>query len=223
MVDRGSISIILPESEDLYASIFSSEELADSFKDEERARMEYKLYLRYAKNWNYKIRYTDFSDESFEGIATQISREILLNRNPHKAVHYIGSSNPVLTLIGDSRQGYGFSHHPFHSESQVENFRTFGKMAIQNFGYCSTEGFREISRGNWNERLLVHPVTTGNKSAALFPELPRATMKFGESKSSDRIRFYRELKDVAEEYRKKSKIKRSSFGIGKYEFQGTFT
>ena len=65
--------------------------------------------------WNYPILYTDFSDESFSEMVLEIRKQALLNQIPFPSTDYVGTDSPSITFVGDSLQGFGFDHRPFHS------------------------------------------------------------------------------------------------------------
>lgn len=168
--NRAGAFIVLPESLELYMNQFPSSEVEDDYVPEEELDFRYKFLLGYAQRWNYNLVFHDYDWESKRG-----KEQIVLARYatmvpklPFSAKDYIGSRNPLITFVGDIRQEFPFEVHPFHSRTISKYFKQFGEDAINNFGYCSTDGYIKIHQSPGWKHLIKRPIPIGGKATHLL-------------------------------------------------------
>jgi hypothetical protein len=195
-LNRGDHFVLLPDTRLHYYSLFPQEELEDGYVPQHILEKRYDLFQDYATKWGYETLHTDFSDEAFQQNVLISRRAAVYNQHPFHSTDYVGPEKPVATFVGDSNQGFGFQHRPFHSVDMSRYFEPFGRTAIFEFGYCSVQGFQNIHGTKWEKTLLKRPIMVGAKARNISNVFPHVEIDFGHRTDAKVELFGREARET---------------------------
>lgn len=211
--NRGGYFIVLPETKELYFNQFPETEIETFFVPRTELEKEYDLYMSYANRWGYDVVTHNFvldplgiselekpERESIQGEIIRARKKTLLEDLPFSTREYLGSTNPVLTFVGDIQKEFAIDLRPFHSPTQSEFFKPFGENAIHHFGYCSVDGYLSIRESRWAKKLLRRIVTVGSKARHILPT--KLTVSGSLEKATDHSvqKFENEVLEIADKY-----------------------
>lgn len=135
------------------------------------------VFQGYANYWNYPIIYNEYTDKSREIAANRINKNILVGTDEINPKHYLGTRKPKAVFVGDFRQQFASTQLPFMHTGIIPYFRHLGKVAINEIGYATVEGFDAINNGaylnvGFENIVKENVITVGRKAHHYFPIYP---------------------------------------------------